>query len=231
MCQEISLSPQAILMAQKLFDFLHFTVEMHYDTSRQPKLLDKWAVSFDRFFKKQKPEYVIAVFDFYINEWRKKRGYIHITPESFIGDFPLIAQRHDWDYRPIPAGELRNILKPLSLERWDCEWDKLVTSVSQSLYNIRLFVQALKLVDIPDKVKREIRAIFGHVQEYTTRYYLEWRTRQIEAVWTATITQDKIFNEVRKCLTRYGSPAKEVKAYLHLLQEAYNSLNLSCGKA
>ena len=231
MTQELSLSPQAILMAQKLFDFLHFTVEMHYDTSRKPKLLDKWAVSFDRFFKRQRPEYVFALFDYYINEWQKEKGFIHITPESFIGDFPLIAQRHDWNYRPIPASDLRNILKPLSLERWDCEWDKLVTSVSQSLHNIRLFVQALKEADIPDKVKREMRAVFGHVQEYTTRYYLEWRTRQIEAVWTATITQDKIFNEIRKCLTRYGSPLREIKDYLERLKNAFNLQNRLCEKS
>jgi hypothetical protein len=214
-------SSPAMTLSQKLFDFLEYTVEKHFDTSQHTKLLHNWACTFDTFLKKQPSDFVIAVFDFYVKEWRKKKGFVHISPESFIGDFSLIAQRYRWYYQPIPTGDLRNILQPLRKEQWDCEWDLVVISVSQSLHNIRLFLQAIKKAEIPHDLKRQARAIYGHIQEYTTRYYLEWRNRQIDAVWTATITQERIFNDVRKCFRRHGLPGKQITDYLQDIKNAY----------
>ncbi len=207
-------------LAQKLWDFLTLIVEKKYDTRWQNKQLDDWAGTFDLFLRSHDYGRVCAVFDFYVGQWRQKKGFVHLTPASFIGDFPLLEQRYEWTTRPIPESELREILLPLSLERWECEWSNLVTAVSKSVYAIRLFLKGLADAPLPPEMKRKLRGIFGNVAEYVKSHFIKWRKHQIEAVWVATITEDKIFNDVRKVLTRFGYPAQDRDRSIAILRKA-----------
>lgn len=207
-------------LAQKLWDFLMYTVEKRYNTRWQDKQLNEWAGVWDVFLLTHDYQYVCSVFDFYVENWRQKHGYIHLTPESFIGDFPILEQQMQWSSRPIPEEELRPILLPLSKERWDCEWDYLVTAVSKSVDSLRQFLYGLAEAELADSIKQKLRGIFGNVTEYVTHHFITWRKRQIEAVWIATITLDKVFDEVRKCLTRLGYPASVRNRSIAILRKA-----------
>lgn len=207
-----------IKLSQKLWDFLTLNVGKRFDTRWQDKQIDEWAGVFDVFLMDHDFLHVCDVFDYYVAEWKKKRGYVYLTPDAFVGDYVLLEQRMEWNNRPIPEADLKAILRPLAVERWECEWDYLVTAVSKSVYAIRSFLKVLTAVAIPADVKKRIRGIFGNVTEYVIRHFLNWRRHQIEAVWVATISYEFLLKETRKCLTRLGYPACQKYKSIMLLE-------------
>lgn len=195
-----------IKLANKLWDFLNYEVGKQYDTRWQDRQIDRWAGEWDTFLKSHSFHEVVAVFDFYVAEWRKKHGFVHLSPTSFIRDYPLILQRYQWSFRPIPEECLDPVLRPLAYEKWDCDWEALVTSVSKSVYNVKTFLSAVASTEIPVDAKKCIAGLFGNVADYVVHHYLSWRNKHIESAWVATITPETLVGEAQKCFLRLGYP-------------------------
>jgi len=201
-------------LAQKLWDFVRFTVNRVPDTKNPPQMLDDWARSFDRFSANVPLEKVDAVFDFYVKNWRLNKGWAHTTADSFLEDFTYLESRYERTCRPIPEEELQTVLKSLKIERWVCDWEDLVTAVSQSLFNLRAFLKKWDESGIPENVRRRVREYFGDTREYVTRHFLAWRDWNRTHVYTAVINNEYLLKEVRIRLTNYGIPAKIIADYL-----------------
>lgn len=178
-------------------------------TKNQRELVVEWAGEFDVLFGKYPQEYVFAVFDDYTAQWRKSRDHREVewvcyTPKTFIGQFVHYERSYLWNRRPISESELMGILGPLRRERWEGDWESVVTAVSQSLANVRQFCAGLDRAQMPDDVKRWIRGMIGTMSVYVKNHFSKWRVNQTTAVWKATITMETLFAAAHAQLMRAG---------------------------
>lgn len=212
-------SPQGLLLAQKFWDYLTLEVGMTPQTANQRELALEWAGEFDSFFNRHSPDHVCAVFNFYVEQWRKKRGIEDmratcLSPKVFMDNFVYYERQYQWNLRPINESDLMEILKPLRRERWEVDWELVVTAVSQSLDNVRRFCSGLDSAKLPERVKRWIRGMVGPMGGYVLKHFRQWRIQQSPSVWRAIITIDSLLSAAYAHLVRSGFSMGHSQQYI-----------------
>lgn len=219
-------SPTAKLLAQKLWDFLVYVVGARPNTYNTSSLLMDWTREFDSFLHGRSASEVLQTMDFYINRWRKEQGFVHRSPATFISDYPILVEQCRRQYRPLSTTEIQVILDRLQYERWYCDWEDVITSVSQAVYNLREYHRIVQAFPYHDTVMRPtdrqtLHAVFGNPIEYVQTYFLRNGQRKPKSVWSWQINHAYILKELRAFLSEQGYPGKRIAQYTTMFEQVY----------
>ena len=219
-------SPTAKLLAQKLWDFSVYVVGARPNTYNPNSILMDWAREFDSFVRDKPSQEVIQVMDFYIARWQREQGFIHRTPATFISDYPILLEQCKRHYRPLPLTEIQSVLDRLRYERWFCDWEDVITSVSQGVFNLREYhriVQAFPyhITTMRPVDRQTLHAVFGNPIEYVQTHFLRNCQRKPKSVWMWQIDHDYIKKELRTFLSEQGYPQKRIMQYITMFEQVY----------
>ena len=224
-------STHGLELAQKFWDFLTLEVGKRMEITQQRATALEWAGEFDKLLLDQPYGHVCAVLDYYRTHWHEhpsEEEWLCGSAQTFIKRFDFYDRRYRWNRRPIPDKELMPILAPLWRERWACDWEAVVTAVSQSLDNVRRFCASMDGASIPDDVKRWIRGMIGSMTEYVKNHFSKWRMRQTGSVWTAMITQETLFEAAHTRLVRAGYSMGYSQRCLRILRSSAQKEEETC---
>jgi hypothetical protein len=216
-------------IAVKLFGFC----EKHYPdsvNSNSAKLINRkkpdpvlWSNQLRKY--QESSSYSLDQFDialdYYIKRYKDFWPIVSIL--QFCKHIDVIYKASQSAINPCTLDEIQPIMEELSTFLWDCSQEAVEIAVGQSLFNMRLYIGAIRnlLQYTKDNVYAYLNSEFGDINEYIEFHFTRWclhsqNTRHIERI---VLTKDNIRSKIKNLLYKYGL-SNSVNEYIEIIESS-----------